>query len=179
MAPTARGQVTRHLPVDPDLGVGAGGHPGAAGSARGPGLLRSRRNRAMVLSLACGGALGAVARQAVASAMPLAGGQFPWGTVTVNVSGSFALGLLLVLLLEQFPRARLARPVLGTGFLGAYTTFSTFMVDAVLLVHDGKPATAAAYVLASLLAGLLAVWLGMATARTVLHAKRWMRQSDR
>ena len=129
--------------------------------------------------MACGGAVGAVARAAVAVALPLSAGQFPWATITINVSGSFVLGLLLILLLEQFPRASLARPVLGTGFLGAYTTFSTFMVDAVQLVHHGKPAMAAAYVLASLVAGLLAVWLGMATARMAMHAKSWMRQSDR
>lgn len=174
MAPTARGDVTRRPPVDPDIDTGA-----AAGPARGAGLLRTRRNWAVVGALACGGAVGAVTRDAVSLAMPAAAGQFPWGTFAINVSGSFALGLLLILLLERFPRGRLARPVLGAGFLGAYTTFSTFMVDAVQLVHDGKPATAVDYVLASLFAGFLALWLGMAASRMVVRAERWVREGGR
>ena len=83
--------------------------------------------------------LGAVSRYAISLALPSEPGRFPWGTFLVNVTGSFVLGFLLVVLLEQFPRGRLARSVIGTGFIGAYTTLSTFVVKAVELVRDGHP----------------------------------------
>lgn len=166
MTPTARGDVSR-LPLDPGL------DPHAA-SRRAPESRRppSNRDRKVVLALACGGAVGALTRYAISLAVPVAGGQFPWATFAINVTGSAALGFLLVLLLERFPRGRLARPVLGTGFLGALTTFSTFMIDAVQLVRDGKAETAIAYVVTSLLAGLVAAWLGMVSARVVIRVER-------
>lgn len=173
MTPTAKGDVT-HVPVDPDVDVGP--LEGSAQRSRGG----SRKRSWTVLSaLACGGAAGAVTRYAVSLAVPAAAGQFPWDTFAVNVSGSLALGVLLILLLEQFPQGRLARPVVGSGFIGAYTTFSTFMVDAVKLAHDGKPELAAAYVVASLLCGLIAVWAGMLAARALIRTERWLQDGER
>lgn len=172
MTPTARGEVSR-LPVDPGVGTSLGPRPADGRPTR------TRRNQTLLLALGCGGALGAMTRYAIALAMPAAPGRFPWGTFTINVTGSFVLGLLLILLLERFPRARLARPALGTGFLGAYTTFSTYMVDAVRLVREGRPETAAVYVVASLLAGLVAVWLGMAVGRAATRVDRWLQAGDR
>lgn len=167
-------------PVDPDidatLEAGADTTPRDGGGRAGR-RARSGRSRAMIAALACGGAVGAVARYVVSLAMPAALGQFPWGTFAVNVSGSVALGFVLILLLERFPRGRLARPVVGAGFLGAYTTFSTFMVDAVELVHAGRPVTAISYVLASLIGGLVAVWMGMAAARLAMGAERRLREA--
>ena len=81
------------------------------------------------------------------------------------MSGSFVLGILLVLLLERFPPNRYARPFLATGFLGAYTTFSTFSVETDLLVRDGHVGVAVLYVAASLVAGLTAAWLGIEPRR--------------
>jgi fluoride exporter len=173
MTPTARGDVSR-LPLDPDVDPNPGSR-GAPESRR----TRPNRNRTVVLALACGGALGAGTRYAVSSAVPVVGGQFPWATFAINVTGSAALGFLLVLLLERFPRGRLARPVLGTGFLGAYTTFSTFMVDAVQLVRDGNAETAIAYVVTSLLAGLVAAWLGMVSARVAMRLERRLQAGER
>lgn len=143
-----------------------------------PGRQRRSRQIQMVIvaALACGGAAGAVARYALSLAVTTEPGRFPWGTFLINVSGSAALGFLLILVIEQFPRGRLARPVIGTGFCGAYTTFSTFMVDAVELVRDGHPGTAIAYLAASLGAGLLAMWIGMTGARVVLRAERWLQE---
>ena len=129
-----------------------------------------------MIALALGGVLGAVSRYALSLALPTESDRFPWGTFLINVSGSFVLGCLLVMIIEQFPRGRLARPVIGTGFLGAYTTFSTFMVEAVELMRDGRPETAVAYLAASLFAGLGAVWLGMTGARGVLRAERWLQE---
>ncbi|MCU1493907.1 MAG: CrcB family protein [Acidimicrobiaceae bacterium] len=115
--------------------------------------------------VAASGALGAVARYELERALPSRAGQYPWGTFWVNVSGSLAIGFVLVLLSDRFPRARLARPLIATGFLGAYTTFSTYAVEAVDLSRGHHVATAVAYALSSLIAGGVAVVIGMALAR--------------
>ena len=130
----------------------------------------------IVGSLAVGGSVGAIARYAISLALPTVTGRFPWGTFIINTSGSFLLGFLLIILIEQFPRGRLARPVICTGVLGAYTTFSTFMVEAVLLVRAGDPGLALAYLASSLVLGLVAVWVGMLGARAVLRAEHWLQE---
>ncbi len=119
----------------------------------------------MLGAIAAGGALGAPARYGAARLIPVEPGHFPWATFWTNVSGSFALGAILILLLERFPPSRYLRPFIATGFLGAYTTYSTFAVETDLLVKDGHVGTAVAYMAASLAAGFTAVWLGIAIAR--------------
>jgi len=167
MATAGDGAALR-LPLDPDVDFESDVEVAAHGLRRG-----SRHSQAIIVgALALGGVLGAVSRSGVALALPAETDRFPWGTFLVNVSGSAALGFILILVLERFPRGRLARPVLGTGFLGAYTTFSTFMVEAVELVRAGHPATAASYLGASVVAGLVAVWIGIASARVALRAER-------
>ncbi len=130
-----------------------------------------------MVALAIGGVLGAVSRYAISLALPTETARFPWGTFVINVSGSAALGFILVLVIEHFPRGRLVRPVIGTGFLGAYTTFSTFTVEAVDLVRAGHTGLALAYLAGSALAGLLAVWTGMTSARLALRAERWLQEA--
>ncbi len=155
------------VPLDPDLDIGPRGGFGTRPRSR-----RGLRPQAViVVSLALGGALGAIARYAISLGLPTETGRFPWGTFVVNISGSFVLGFLLIILIQQFPEARLARPVIGTGFIGAYTTFSTFTVESIQLVRAGDPGTAVAYVGASLVVGLLAVFIGMAAARGLLRAE--------
>ncbi|MCU1462022.1 MAG: CrcB family protein [Acidimicrobiales bacterium] len=119
----------------------------------------------MLGAIALGGALGAPARYGVAQLVHGAPGRFPWATLWTNLSGSLALGIVLVVLVERFPPARHARPFVATGFLGAYTTYSTFAVDTDVLVQHGHVATAAAYVVASMVGGFVAVWLGVSLAR--------------
>lgn len=121
----------------------------------------------MLAAIALGGALGAPARYGVAQLIPVPSGRFPWATFWTNVSGSFALGLVLALLLERFPPSRYLRPFVATGFLGAYTTYSTFAVETVLLVRHGHPSLAAAYAGASLVAGFVAAWAGLLAGRGV------------
>ena len=128
----------------------------------------------VVFALGCGGILGALARYAVSRAFPVASGSFPWSTFVINVTGSAVLGFVLILLIEQFPRGRLARPFLGTGVLGAYTTFSTFEVDALLLLRGHDLRTAVTYLVLSVLAGLGALWLGVLGARATMRAERWL-----
>ncbi|MFY9783546.1 MAG: CrcB family protein [Acidimicrobiales bacterium] len=128
----------------------------------------------IVVALSCGGALGAVARYWVTLALPTSAGHFPWSTFTINVTGSAILGFLLILLIEQFPRGRLARPFIGSGILGAYTTFSTLEVDTLLLFRDNAVLTGVTYLVSSLLAGLVAMWIGMNGARIVVRVELWL-----
>jgi CrcB protein len=97
----------------------------------------------------------------------VAPGTFPWATFLVNVTGSFVLGLFLAVVLERFPPSRSLRPFVATGFIGAYTTYSTFAVETVVLAKDGHSAVAAGYVAVSVVAGLTAAWAGIVAARGI------------
>ncbi len=118
---------------------------------------------AMLLVL-LGGMLGAPARYAVDTLLPGVPDGFPWSTFTVNVAGAFALGLLLESLVrsgEDRGGRRRLRLLIGTGFLGAFTTYSSFAVQLVLLAHDGRVGMAFGYAAASLATGLAAVAAGV------------------
>lgn len=115
--------------------------------------------------MAVGGALGTVARYAISRALPVSAGSFPWATFWTNISGSFVLGVLLTLVHERWPPTRFVRPFAATGFVGAYTTWSTFMVETDELLAHGHAGSAVAYVGASLVAGLVAVYLGILLGR--------------
>ncbi|WP_327071036.1 fluoride efflux transporter FluC [Kitasatospora sp. NBC_01302] len=144
------------LPVDPDSAA-----PLPAGPERPP---RPRQWDVLAV-IALGGGLGSVARYELAQAWPTAAGTFPWATFTINVTGSLLLGVLMVFVLEIWPPNRFARPFLGVGILGGYTTFSTYTVELRGLLATGHFAVADAYALTSLVAGLAAVWTGIALAR--------------
>jgi CrcB protein len=156
------------LPFDPDLDQGADVAPD--GSTAHPAVRHSQK--AIVLAVGIGGVFGAAARYAVSLAIPTPTGGFPWSTFLINVTGSAVLGALLVLLVDRFPRTGLTRPVVGTGVIGAYTTFSTFEIDAVSLVRAGHPETAALYVVATVMVGLVACWAGMTGVRSALQLER-------
>ncbi|MCA1842217.1 MAG: CrcB family protein [Actinobacteria bacterium] len=119
----------------------------------------------LVTAVAAGGAVGASARYGLSKVIHSPAGGFPWATFVINVSGSLLLGVLLTLVAERWGPTRFIRSFAGTGFCGAYTTWSTFMVDAGLLVRGGHVMVAATYVLASLLAGFGAVYLGIVLGR--------------
>ena len=130
------------LPVDPDAG---------------------RRIDARVLAaIAAGGALGAPARYAVSRIVHVAPNTFPWATFWTNVSGSFLLGLLVTVIVERVRPTKYLRPFAAVGFLGAYTTFSTFAVETDVLVKDGHTGIAVVYVVASIVAGVAAATAGIA-----------------
>lgn len=128
---------------------------------------RSRAAPAALGAIALGGALGAPARYGVARLIAAPPGGFPWATFWTNISGSFALGLVLGLLLERFPPSRYLRPFVATGFLGAYTTYSSFAVESVVLAKDGRAGLALAYAATSVVGGLVAAWVGIWAARGV------------
>jgi len=122
------------------------------------------------LLAALGGALGALARWAVAEALPHSSGAWPWSTLLVNLLGCLALGALLAVLLARFPHSPWLRPFLAVGVLGGFTTYSTFAMDVVRLTGSGHQVLAVAYVLASVLGGLFAVVAGLLTGRAVIRA---------
>ena len=115
--------------------------------------------------IALGGMCGATARYGIARLLPTPEGRFPWATFIENVTGSFVLGLLLVLLLERFPPSRYLRPFLATGVLASFTTMSTYQLETALLIKDGHPLTGAAYGLGSLAAGLAVAYAGILAGR--------------
>ena len=132
------------LPIDPD-------------QSPAPGRVRM----APVAAVAAGGALGAAARYQVGRWLVPGPGHLPWATLFVNLTGSFALGIVTVVLVERFPTARYARAFIAVGAIGAYTTMSTLSVDTDVLVRDGHTTTAVVYLLVSLVGGLAAAWGGI------------------
>jgi CrcB protein len=157
MAPEDRHEITTaQADIDPDLV-----NPAARRQRE-----RTRPARlGVLLTIALGGMLGTPARYAVGRVLHVAPGSFPWSTFVVNVSGSLVLGVLLTLIVERWPPRRYLRPFAAIGFLGAYTTFSTYMVETDLLVKDGQAGVALAYVLGSLVVGLAAVYVGIVIGR--------------
>ncbi len=127
-----------------------------------------QRRPAVLAAVAAGGALGAPARYGIALAVTVTPGTFPWGTFWINISGSFALGVVLAALLVRYPADRFVRPFLATGFLGAFTTYSTFAVETDLLVRNGHAGVACAYVVASLVGGVTAAVAGLVAGRAVV-----------
>lgn len=129
--------------------------------------LPAHRQPRLLLAVLVGGLLGTPARYAVAEALPSRPGQWPTGTFVVNLVGAFLLGLLLEALAragDDTGRRRLLRLGLGTGFLGAFTTYSALVVETDLLVRASRPGLAAAYALISVLAGLALAAAGVAVA---------------
>jgi CrcB protein len=96
------------------------------------------------------------------------GVAFPAGTLVINVTGSLAIGVLLVLLVERLGLDPAWRLLLVTGFLGGYTTFSAYTFEAIALLEAGNPGGATWYILGSNVLGLAACFAGMLLARTVL-----------
>ena len=122
----------------------------------------------ILLVVAMGGVVGAEARYALGVLWPDGATSFPWTTLLVNVLGCLALGALMVMLFEFLDTPhRLLRPLLGTGVLGGFTTFSTFSVDVERLVRLGHAATAAAYLATSLLGCVTAIAVATAATRAL------------
>ncbi len=126
-------------------------------------------NASMVMYVALGGALGAVGRYGVMSAMTsFAGIGFPYGTLTVNIVGSFILGAFIeVSALAWSPSPEL-RTMIVIGILGAFTTFSTFSLDVVTMMTRGETGAALIYVATSVVLSIGALWAGMAITKVLL-----------
>jgi CrcB protein len=123
----------------------------------------------MLLAVAMGGAVGAVGRFLVMNAVGSQFGHgFPWGTVTVNLVGSFVLGALIEISALHWSPSPEIRAFLVVGMLGAFTTFSTFSLDAYTLIERGQVGAAASYVGGSVVLCILGFWAGIAMLRQVL-----------
>ena len=150
------------LPVDPDTSATSSSPRPQVGA-----VLRGRGD--ILLAIAVGGALGSLARWSLAEALPHGPDDFVWSTFTANVTGALALGMLMALMVDVLAHTRLIRPFLGVGVLGGYTTFSTYMLDARTLLAEGRAWVALAYVAATLVTGLLAVWVGVVAGRSAVR----------
>jgi CrcB protein len=144
------GDSTGHWPVDTDVDVEPAG-------------VRLRgRTSAVVLA---GGIVGGLTRYEVVKSWHTAPAGFPWPTFAVNTAGAFVLGFLVVLVLEVLPPTRYLRPLVGTGFCGALTTFSSVAVEVDERAAHGHIGTGAAYLGLSLAAGGLAALAGLLAGR--------------
>ena len=118
--------------------------------------------------VAIGGAIGSVARYLVGVAgVKLAGPNFPWGTITVNVVGAFLIGLMVEMVARRFDASAEVRAFIVTGVLGGFTTWSSFTLDAFALFERGDLGLAAVYLLASLVVSFAAVFAGLALGRAL------------
>jgi CrcB protein len=121
-----------------------------------------------IVAIGIAGALGALARYGVGGLILSRNARaFPWETFVVNVTGSFVLGFAFTVMTEQLTTAPWLRTAITVGFVGAYTTFSTLSFETYRLVEDGALALAAANVLGSAAAGLVAVYVGVVAGRAL------------
>jgi len=114
-----------------------------------------------------GGALGTLARAGLSSLVVADPTRWPWPTFTVNVVGAFLVGYFTTRLLERLPLSSYRRPLLGTGLCGGLTTFSTMQVETLKMIEHQCYGLATGYTFASILVGLLAVYLATAVVRRV------------
>ncbi|MGA8331678.1 MAG: fluoride efflux transporter CrcB [Mycobacterium sp.] len=112
-----------------------------------------------------GGALGTLARTALGSLLAADPARWPWPTFTVNIVGAFMLGYFTTRLLERLPLSSYRRPLLGTGVCGGLTTFSTMQVETLKMIEHHNYGLAAGYTCASIVLGLVAVYLATALVR--------------
>ena len=136
----------------------------------------SRFPWSVLAAVSAGGVVGAIARFAITTVWPNSPNGFPWATFAINVTGCLLIGVLVVTIAEIWPRRRLLRSFLGTGVLGGYTTFSTYIVDAQQLLNQQAAPTALTYLFATLAFALVAVYTGTGLTKLVVANTRRMRK---
>lgn len=123
----------------------------------------------MILAIGLGGAIGAVSRHFMAHRVALiAGHGFPWGTLAVNILGSFAMGLLVTLLAQRYAPSQEVRAFLVVGLLGGFTTFSAFSMEVALLIERNTWGLAALYVGSSVMLAITGLFAGIWAARALI-----------
>ena len=122
-------------------------------------------------TIALGGMIGASARFAIAEAAPTPQGGVPWATLGINVSGSLLIGVLMVFVVERGGAHPLLRPFVGVGILGGFTTFSTYAVETLTLLREGRPTVALAYLVGTAVAALAGVAVGVVLTRLALSVR--------
>jgi fluoride exporter len=124
-------------------------------------------DRPELLAIAYGGAVGALARVGLAQAFPSSPGSWPWATFAVNIAGALMIGYFVTRLQERLPVSTLRRPLLGTGFCGALTTFSTVQIELLRMIDQHRFGLATGYLVASVIGGYFAVFASSAAVRRV------------
>ncbi len=130
-----------------------------------PGIAMPGIDRRELAAIFAGGAVGTIMRVWLGRHFAAAGDSWPWATFTINISGSFALAYFATRLQERLPQSTYRRPLLGTGFCGAYTTFSTMQVEMLRIVEAHRYGLALGYAFASIAAGVVAIWLATTIVR--------------
>lgn len=130
-----------------------------------------RLDRRELVAIYVGGVLGALARVGLAQAAPTGAGAWPWATFAVNMAGALALGYIVTRLQERLPPSSYRRPLLGTGFCGALTTFSTLQLELFGMLDTGRLGLAAAYAAATIIGGFVCVHLSTAAVRRTRMAR--------
>jgi fluoride exporter len=151
----------RALPIDPDI------EEPESPPRRRPASRWPRLAPGVLVAVFVGGVFGGGARYGIGLAAPPAADGFPWAIFAINLSGAFALAVLLVMVLEVLPPTRYVRPALGTGFIGAFTTFSSLATATDHFLAHGHPALAVVYTAGSLFGGLVAASLGLACGHAI------------
>jgi fluoride exporter len=149
--------------------VSAGATERPPGTAAARVLLRLSLAQARIAAIMAGGAIGTLARAALAEALPHRAGQWPWATFGVNLAGAFILGWVLTRLAERTAPSSHWRFFAGTGFCGALTTFSTFQIETFEFARDGDVGLAVGYPVASIAAGMALAVAGVLIARWGRH----------
>lgn len=116
-------------------------------------------DRRELAAIFAGGCVGAVARAELAQALPAGTQRWPWATLIVNLTGAWLLGYFTTRLQERLPLSAYRRPLLGTGFCGALTTFSTMQIELLRMLDAGRTGLALAYAAVSIAGGFAAVVL--------------------
>jgi len=127
----------------------------------------SSLDRRELAAIFAGGALGSLARVGLGQAFTGGAPDWPWVTFAVNLSGAFLLGYLITRLQERQPLSTYRRPLLGTGYCGAFTTFSTMQLELLKMLDDHRYGLAGAYAAASVIGGYLAIHTAAALVRRV------------
>ena len=122
-----------------------------------------------LILVAVGGAIGAALRHLVnLGSLRLVGVNYPWGTMAINIAGSLAMGVFIELLARRFNASNELRLFIATGILGGFTTFSAFSLDFAVLWERGAALPALAYAIASVAGSILALFLGLWLARSLV-----------
>jgi fluoride exporter len=151
--------------------AGVAGGTGASDAVAGPPrtprqrLALPRMDRREVAAVFVGGALGTLARAALAQGLPHSATSWPWATFTVNIVAAFLLGYFATRLQERLPLSSYRRPLVGTGLCGGLSTFSTMQVELLKMISAGAWGLAAGYAAASVTAGFAAVHVATALVR--------------
>lgn len=126
----------------------------------------------VLVAIAVGGVIGSEARFGLGLWWPHDSGGWPWATLVINTTGCVLIGALMVVLLEVVTPHRLARPLLGVGVLGGYTTFSTYSVDVLQQLAAGRVGAAAGYLVATPVLAVAGCAVGMAVTRALCGVGR-------